>query len=122
MMTQLDDLLDDLEDWLEEAEGPDGVDGAAGPLNEPNKGYVSTRLTDTLSNIQHLLSSAHLNDAGTADMTGLPTDLPGVARWCHDKAVNAQNRSSDDQKGSDLKSIKNAINQPTDGYKALAGI
>ena len=122
MSSIVQDLIDALEDLLEEAEGSDGVNGASGPLNEPNKGFVSTRLTDTLSNIQEALDPQHLNGAGTPDMSGLPTDLPGVAGWSHDKAVEAQNSSGADEKGSALKSIKNAINQPTDGYKALAGI
>ncbi len=121
-MSILEDLLDAIEDALEEAEGEDGVNGAAGPLSDPNKGYVSTRLDDTLTNIQHALSSEHLNDAGTADMSGLPSDLPGVAGWCHDKAVDAQNASSPVDKGSALKSARDAINQASGGYKDLAGI
>ncbi len=120
-MSGLQDLIDALEEALEEAEGSDGVDGAAGPLNDPNKGYVATRLTDSLDNIQTALSPAHLNGAGTPDMTGLPTDLPGVAGWCHDKAVAAQGATTDDAKGSALKSCRNGINQPTGGYKDLAG-
>ncbi len=121
-MSILEDLLDAIEEALEEAEGEDGVDGAAGPLNEPNKGYVSTRLDDTLSNIQDALSSEHLNDAGTADMSGLPSNLPGVARWCKDKATAAKTATTDDAKGSALKSARDAINQASGGYKDLAGI
>ena len=62
-------------------------------------------------------------DAGTADLTGLPSDLPGVAGWCHDKAVDAQGPSlSEAEQGSLLKSIRDGINKDPGGYKKLAGI
>ena len=122
-MTQLDDLINVLEDLLDDAKGTDGVNGQSGPLTDPNLSYVRTRLRDSLTNITHLLSADHLNDAGTADLTGLPSDLPGVAGWCHDKAVDLQVPSlSEAQQGSLLKSIRDAINLDPGGYKKLAGI
>ena len=122
-MTALDDLIDDLEDWLEEAEGTQGVNGQSGPLSGDPLTYVSDRLADVLSNIVHGLSSEHLNDVGTADLTGLPSDLPGVAGWCHDKAVDARVPSlSDGDLGSLLQSRRDAINQAPGGYQNLAGV
>lgn len=122
-MGQLQDWLDDLEDWLDESKGTEGVDNQSGPLSDPNKSYVSTRLADTLSNITHGLSSEHLDVAGTADISGLPSTLPGVADWCHNEAVRCQAIGvSDDFKGSRLKSIRDAIEKDPGGYKDLVGI
>ncbi len=121
-MTQLDDLINDLEDLLEEAKGANGVNGSSGPLTDPNKGYVSTRLTDSLANIQHALSAEHLDGAGTADMTGFPSTLPDVAEWCKDKATTAKGATTDAAKGSALKECKNGVNQDPGGFKDLAGI
>ena len=122
-MSSLQDLLDALEDLLEESEGTSGVNGQSGPLSNPNLSYVSTRLTDSLSNIGHLLSAEHLDNAGTADMSGFPTTLPLVATLCHDKAVTAKGPvSGDDELGGLLKSIRDGINQSSGGYKNLAGI
>lgn len=122
-MTALDDLINDLEDWLEEAEGAQGVNGQGGPLSDPSKSFVATRLTNSLTKISHGLSVAHLADAGTADLSGLPSTLPGVAGWCHDEAVEAQGiGNSDDFKGSRLKSIRDAIDLDPGGYRKLAGI
>lgn len=122
-MGQLQDWLDDLEEWLEETKGVEGVNGQSGPLSDPNKAYVATRLTSSLTNVGHLLSAEHLDNAGTADISGLPSDLPGVAGFCHDQAVRAQGiGSNDDFIGSRLKSIREAIALDPGGYKKLAGI
>ncbi len=122
-MSITQDLIDALVDLLDEAEGSQGVDGQSGPLSDPNKSYVKTRLSDSLTNIAHGLSAEHLDNAGTADISGLPSDLPGVARWCHDEAVRCQAIGvSDDFKGSRLKSIRDAIEKDPGGYKDLVGI
>ena len=121
-MSQLDDLINDLEDLLEEAEGTDGVNNQSGPLSDPSKSYVATRLTDSLDKIAHALTD-HLDDTGTADLSGLPSTLPGVAGWCHDEAVSAQGiGNSDDFIGSRLKSIRDAIDLDPDGYRKRTGI
>ncbi len=120
-MSSLQDLINALEDWLEEAEGLEGVNGQSGPLPDPNKSYVDTRLSDTLGKIRDAL--AELSDAGTADISGLPSTLPGVADWCHTEAVSCQAIGvSDDFKGSRLKSIRDAIGLDPGGYKDLVGI
>ena len=122
-MSSLSDLIDALEDLLDEAEDEEGVNGENGPLSDPYKSYVSTRLSDSLTNITHGLSAEHLDDAGAAELSGFPSTLPGVADWCHTEAVNAQQTSvSDDYKGSRLKSIRDAIALDPGGYKDLCGI
>ena len=122
-MSIMDDLLDALKDLLDEAKGSQGVNGQSGPLPDPNKSYVATRLSDSLNHITHLLSAEHLDDAGTADISGLPSTLPGVADWCHTEAVSCQAIGvSDDFKGSRLKSIRDAIEKDPGGYKDLVGI
>lgn len=122
-MSIVEDYINEIEEWLDESEGTDGVNGQNGPLTGDPLSYVTTRLRDSLTNITHLLSADHLNDAGTADLTGLPSDLPGVAGWCHDKAVDLQAPSlSEAAQGSLLKSIRDAINLDPGGYKKLAGI
>lgn len=122
-MTALDDLINDREDLLDEAEGTSGVNGQSGPLADPSKSYVATRLSDSLTKITHALSAEHLDDAGTADLSDLPTTLPGVAEWCHDHAVQAQGRA--EQPGSIasyIKSIRDGIILDPGGFEALAGI
>ena len=120
-MSILQDLIDAIKEALDEAEGSEGVDGQSGPLSDPNKSFVSTRLSDTLGNIQDAL--VELSDVGTADISGLPSTLPGVADWCHTEAVRCQAIGvSDDFKGSRLKSIRDAIEKDPGGYKALVGI
>lgn len=123
-MSSLEDLIDDLEDWLDEAEGANGVNGKSGPLDDPNKSYVATRLSDSLTNITHLLSADHLDDAGTADLSDFPSTLPEIATWCHDHAVTAQGppQPFGDNLGNLLKSIRDGINKASDGYKARASI
>ncbi len=122
-MSIVEDLIDDLEDLLEESEGTNGVNGQSGPLADPSKSYVATRLSDSLTKITHALSAEHLDDAGTADLSDLPTTLPGVAEWCHDHAVQAQGRAEEPGSiGSYMKSIRDGINLDPGGYKELAGI
>ncbi len=119
----LEDFFDELEDWLDETKGTEGVNGESGPLSDPNKSFVSTRLADSLSHITHLLSAEHLDNAGTADISGLPSTLPGVADWCHTEAERAQAIAATDEfKGSRLKSIRDAIEKDPGGYKDLVGI
>lgn len=121
-MSIMEDLIEDLENLLEDAEGPDGVDGQSGPLTEPNKSYVDTRLTDSLAKIAHALSVSHLANAGTADIDGWTWTLPWVADKCLKEAGLAKASSDDDFIASRLKSIEAAVNRATDGYKGLAGI
>lgn len=127
MPQTVEDLIDELEEWLEEAE--EIIDDApSDPLPSNLRDQVAGKLTETESSIDQILDpdvAPNLDppDAGSVDQSINPVGLKDYAATAHDLALNARvaaGQSSPDEQyiGTQLKTIKHLL----PGYRAAAGI
>jgi len=118
----LQDLLDEILEDLELAE--DLVDSAPGPLSDPPKTAVAAKLTSVLSTIENAFNQ--LGDIGTADTSGPPRTLPGIAGECVGLADNAS--TSNQETPPDINDVANQLKtiawliDVSHGYREKAGI
>src|SRR5688572_17943152 len=98
MALDVDDLLEDLKDWLEQAESTQGVNGLSGAVPEPNKSYVAFRLVKVDQYIQLLRDpeeepSLSPPDIGQVIQSYQPSGTNEHATDCATLAVEAHTES-----------------------------
>src|SRR6185503_4833265 len=92
-------LLQELRDWLNEAKGPNGVNGSQGQLSDPRKSYVRTRLDSVQAGIAqirdpHDPAALSPPDIGNVITTYDPTTTAAYASDCYTLALEAYNNAN----------------------------
>ena len=125
-MPTLEDLIDEVEEWLKDAEKETGE--AQGPLSDPQKSQVASDLARAETKIDQIidpLQSPSLDppDAGSVDTSEDPSTLPEFADTCYALSTAAKvavlGPTPDYEViGTKIKTIKELVPE----YRNLAGI
>lgn len=125
-MPTLEDLIDEVEEWLKDAE--EETAESQGPLNDPPLSQVTDDLANAESKIDNIINpslapSLDPTDAGSIDESEKPSTLPEYADTCNSLGAAAcvevhKSTPSHEVLGTKIKTIKNLLTE----YRNLAGI